>query len=286
MIWQLENPRFCVDINASGAELTRIWDRRQNREWLWQATPGVWNNSATQLFPVTGRLIHQGVWEGADFYALPDHGFLRHQTFTCVERCHDRLTLEAMATDKTLSVWPWRWRIQVAFSLDDTGIRVCQRVFNDDVRPFWFSLGWHPGFSLPITRPGWQVEFVGKPVHGPFYTRDRTLVVPDNPPETWRFLLNAECFKSGAVYFGNSQEQRVIVRSPQGQIALTLETGMQGWLVLWGVPGSDLLCIEPLAGTTDDPEFQGQVMNKRGMRCLVPGECQCFETRVGFAVDE
>ncbi|WP_345768703.1 aldose epimerase [Citrobacter amalonaticus] len=286
MIWRLENPRFCVDINAIGAELARIWDRQQNREQLWQALPGVWNNSATQLFPVVGRLIHNGLWEGSEFCALPDHGFVRHQPFRCVERRSDWLRLEAKATAQTLSIWPWQWRMQVTFSLTETGVHLCQQVFNDDVHPFWYSLGWHPGFSLAVTQAGWQVEFVSQPAHGPFYTRDRTLAIPENPPETRCFPLAKDCFASGAVYFGNCQQQRVIVRSPQGRIALTLETGQQPWLALWGVTGSDLLCIEPLAGTTDDPRFSGLVVNKRGMQSLAPGECQLFETRVCFAVDE
>lgn len=284
--WQLENRRFHVDINSTGGELVRIWDRQQNVERLWRATSGIWNNSATQLFPVVGRLIHKGLWEVEHFYALPDHGFLRHQTFTCLAQKPDSLLIEAKATLQTLAVWPWQWRIQTAFTLHNEGISVSQQVFNDDVRPFWFSLGWHPGFSIPITRSGWQVEFANKPVHGPFYTRGRTLAIPEDPPETRRFPLTADGFTSGAVYFGHCQEQRVIVRSPEGRIALTLDTGQQTWLALWGVPGCDLLCIEPLAGTTDDPDFSGEVTRKRGMQSLAPGECQHFETRVCFAVDE
>lgn len=285
-VWRLENSRFQADINATGAELSRLWDRDTQRERIWQPVQRQWNNSATWLFPVVGRLIHDGVWQDGTFYSLPAHGFLRYQVFDCLESGSDQLLLEARATEETMAVWPWCWRIQIRFTLHDDGVSVNLQVFNDDTRPFWYACGWHPGFALPVaTQSGWKVHFGDDTVSGPFATHDRTLAIPLEVPCTSGFSLTADSFQHGAVYFGHSQQQRIYVHSPDDTLALTLETGDQAWLALWGIPGADLLCIEPMTSTTDDPAFDGQIQHKRGMRLLEPGCYQTFKVRVRFAVD-
>ena len=68
MEWRLENTRFRITVQAMGAELSLLWDSERQRNWMWRPLPGVWNNSATQLFPVVGQLIHNGLWQGERFF--------------------------------------------------------------------------------------------------------------------------------------------------------------------------------------------------------------------------
>lgn len=286
MAWLLENSHFRAQVSPTGGELSALWDKRKGKHLLWQPDKGIWNNSATQLFPVVGRLIHEGLWQGQRFLPLPAHGFLRHQVFRCLDAQDDQLLLEACETEATLACWPWRWRVQLAVKLLDDGIRISQTVCNPDETAFHYSLGWHPGFALPVaTQSGWQVRFDGESVTGPLFTRNRTLEIPENPPLSCEFPLTEHCFQDGAVYFGNCRQRRLDVCTPEGAPVLSVETGAQDWLALWGVPGADLLCIEPLAGTTDAPNFAGQMAHKRGMHRLMPGEQKTFETRIRFAVD-
>lgn len=285
-VWQLENDRYRVAVNATGGELSGIRDKLTAREWLWQPQPGVWNNSATQLFPMVGALVHEGVHVGGQFLPLPAHGFLRRQTFTCIEQSVNHLVLEARATSETLTVWPWCWRIQLQLTLHEDGLSVSQHVFNDDHQSFWYSIGWHPGFALPVaSETGWQVKFGEKAVRGPFPTRNRTLVTEGQAQTTMSFPLKEASFRDGAVYFGDCRQQHIRVCSPDGTTVMTVETAEHDWLALWGVPGTDLLCIEPLAGTTDAPDFDGHAENKRGIRQLAPGQSQVFSVRLRFAVD-
>lgn len=285
-VWTLENYRYQITVNAAGGELSQIRDKLTGREWLWKPAPGVWNNSATQLFPVVGALVHEGIWVAGQFLALPAHGFLRQQAFDCIENGLNRLLLEARATSDTFGVWPWHWRVQLRLRLHADGLSVTQHVFNDGDQPFWYSVGWHPGFALPVaSESGWYVQFGERAVRGPFPTRDRTLVT-DVPVQTASvFQLTRDAFSAGAVYFGDCRQQQVRVCSPGGQCVMMLETSEHDWLALWGIPSSDLLCIEPLAGTTDAPDFDGEIENKRGIRQLAPHHCQVFTVRLRFAVD-
>ena len=285
-VWQTENRRFQLRVASLGGEVCSLWDKQHQREWFWQNRQGVWNNSATQLFPVVGRLIHDGLWQGERFYPLPAHGFLRHQRFHLTDAPPDRLVLEASATPETLAVWPWKWRCSVQCELTGDGMTFSQTLFNEDVTPFWFSSGWHPGFALPVAdEPGWEIRFGGEQVTGPWPTQDRTLYVSKNAEQTGTFLLTETSFSHGAVYFGDCQNRSIRVCSPQGKTVLEMETGEQEWLALWGVPGADLLCMEPLSGTTDAPDFSGQVSEKRGMQQLAPGQRRTFTSRLRFPLD-
>lgn len=286
MMWQLDNARFQVSINPRGAELTRLWDAQVQHNWMWQPQPDVWNNVATQLFPVVGRLILDGLWQGERFFPLPAHGFLRHHPFRCLEHSAARLVIEACDDDRSRAIWPFAWRMRMVWQLTADGLKIDWQVSNHDEERWGYSLGWHPGFAVPIaSEAGWQVRFSGGAPRGPFPTHQRLLTMIEEAPEVEIFPLTAQVFAAGAVYFSHMQHRQIAVCSPSGEPRIILETGDQPWLALWGVPGADLLCIEPLCGTTDAPDFDGQIDHKRGIRWLDPGQTHIHHVAVCFPAD-
>ena len=122
------------------------------------------------------------------------------------------------------------------------------------------------------------------PCRGPFLTSQRTLAIPQEPPSATLFALGPESFQHGAVYFALGDENRWAVCSPDGAEQIIF-TGNQPWLALWGVPGADLLCVEPLSGTTDDPRFDGQIAHKRGIQWLHAGAEQRHHLSLSFPAD-
>ena len=284
-MWILENECFTATVQAAGGELVSLWHKPTRTERLWQPQADVWNHTATQLFPVVGRLIQGGLWLDGQFWPLPAHGFLREQTFYCVTQTPDTLMLEACSSTQTRKQWPRHWRIRLVFVLEACGLTFHQTIVNDDSRTLPYSTGWHPGFARAVSScSGWWVEF-SPAVSGPYFTVNRTLKTDGGQRNVTRFALTGVCFAAGAVYFGDCQHRVIHVRAPDGALALTLETGEQPWLALWGVPGADLLCVEPLAGTTDAPDADGHTLNKRGVQYLNAGESQTFTVRLRFAVD-
>ena len=51
----LENDQLCVTISDHGAELSGIFDKKNDREILWNADPSHWKRHAPVLFPNVGR---------------------------------------------------------------------------------------------------------------------------------------------------------------------------------------------------------------------------------------
>lgn len=284
MEWCLENARLQMRVKDIGAELTLVWDKHHQRHWMWQPQPGIWNNSATQLFPVVGQLIHGGLWQGAHFFPLSAHGFLRQQRFHCLEHDATHLRLEAGDNDATREVWPFKWRIQIDWTLDEEGLNVVWTVSNEDNQSWGYSLGWHPGFALSVaSEPGWQVRF-NTPCRGPFPAVNRTLALPEKPVVTTVYNLQPHTFAEGAIYFAPGEGSQCVVVSPKGNAQIVFAASSP-WLALWGVPGVDLLCVEALAGTTDDPQFDGQVAQKRGFQWLHSGTQHRHWVSVRFPAD-
>lgn len=286
MTWQLENARFQVTINPTGAELTRLWDKYLQRNWMWQPQPGIWNNVATQLFPVVGQLIHRGLWQDERFFPLAAHGFMRHHPFRCCEQHATRLVIEACDNDSSRAVWPFAWRMRITWQLTDDGLEISWQVHNPGNERWGYSLGWHPGFALPVAREeGWFIRFSGGAPCGPFPTQQRTLIIDDDAPKVDIFPLTAQAFNAGAIYVAGMQHCQIAICSPSGEARIMLTTGDQPWLALWGVPGADLLCVEPLSGTTDAPDFDGQIAHKRGIRWLEPAQTHVHHLAMRFPAD-
>lgn len=284
--WTLENQRWRMTVSAEGAEIRQLTEKTVGREWLWKPDGEVWKSSAPLLFPVIGRLIHNGLWDDDNFYPLPAHGFLRHQPFTAQQHCAAMLRVICRATKQTLRSWPFLFSMQVTYQLLENGVRIHWRLTNEDTKPLCFSLGYHPGFALPLaTEPGWCVTFEKGCVTGPFYTRDRTLSLAQNVNEVRQFALTPDVFRGGAVYFAECAGSLVNVVSPAGKTVLQCQLTNQPWLALWGVPGADLLCIEPLSGTTDAPNASGQQRDKRGMQWLAAGGVYQQQLDMTFPAD-
>lgn len=270
--WTLENAGLQLRVASLGAEMVSLYSKSTGREWLWRPRKAVWQSVSPILFPVVGRLVRGGLWEDERFYPLPAHGFLRHLPFRRVKQSTDALSLLGCSNANTLAQWPFDFSFEAQWCLKTNGVQISYCVENTGERRFGFSLGSHPGFALPIVRrPGWRVVFSSPGVSGPFPTRDRTLEMRDCGGRVTVFALAPDTFKCGAVYFGDCRQQTLSVLSPDNETVLQMSTGEHPWLALWSVPGNDLLCIEPLDGTTDAPHFSGKLAQKRGIRWLEAG---------------
>ncbi|TKI03957.1 aldose epimerase family protein [Martelella alba] len=286
-ILTLDNRMLTLSVRLQGAEMCGLTENAagRSRHWLWRPGETGWQSSAPILFPIVGQLRHNGVYYAGQFWPLPAHGFLRRQPFTLVEQRKDRLRLCCSDSEETRRLWPFRWGLLVAFKLYDRQVCVTYRLTNRGDTPLWFSLGSHPGFALPIHRyPGWKIGFHSPACRGPWPTYRRTLAIAADAdtPRVSELPLSDETFRNGALYFSRAEQQRLDIIDPRGHTALRFNTGDHPWLALWSQPGADLLCIEPLFGTTDAPDANGQLQHKRGIQQLSAGDT--FYCRYSFTV--
>ena len=53
----IENSRLRVTVSSHGAELCSIYDKKAEREVIWNADPSCWNRHAPVLFPFVGKAL-------------------------------------------------------------------------------------------------------------------------------------------------------------------------------------------------------------------------------------
>ena len=56
-IFTLENEELLITVERHGAQLSRIYDKKADREILWSADPAVWNRHSLILFPFIGKSV-------------------------------------------------------------------------------------------------------------------------------------------------------------------------------------------------------------------------------------
>ena len=88
----LENDQLCVTISDHGAELSGIFDKKNDREILWNADPSHWKRHAPVLFPNVGRYYEDHCLINGKTYTSGQHGFARDMEFICVEETENSVT--------------------------------------------------------------------------------------------------------------------------------------------------------------------------------------------------
>ena len=80
-LFTLENDELLVTVARHGAELTRIYDKKADREVLWRAEPSVWDRHAPVLFPFVGKCYGGTYVHDGKEYSMTPHGFARDMDF-------------------------------------------------------------------------------------------------------------------------------------------------------------------------------------------------------------
>jgi galactose mutarotase-like enzyme len=288
---QLNSGRLRCTIALQGAELRSLLDVQARDEYIWQRDPLVWADSAPILFPVVGRLRGGAYLHDGQRYPMPIHGFARTAEFSVMESCPNSATLVLRESPETLACYPFRFVLQVAFTLEAHCLHVRYRVCNPGAVALPFSLGSHPGFRLPKARSGgWNLAFSDE--EEPLcYRLDGNLLEGNllaRAPEALELAggrhlqLTPDLFARDALIFKRIRSRHVRLQERNGRVRLSVATGGAPSLGLWSRPGADYICIEPWHGYDDDAETTEQLAGKPGIVVLPPG--QHFYTEYAICV--
>src|SRR5215472_3112286 len=124
----LSNGALSATVKADGAELCSLRNAA-GQEMLWQAEP-VWPRHAPVLFPIVGRLKNDELRYQGKSYRLTQHGFARDRRFAWLNRSATacRLVLHDDAESRTH--YPFAFRLEIAFTLDDDVLHTSFTVAN------------------------------------------------------------------------------------------------------------------------------------------------------------
>jgi len=258
-----------------GAE-ARSW-RIAGRDLLWPGDPAIWSDISPILYPVVGWTRNGEERVDGRTYKLGLHGFARFETFAVEASGSDfaRLTLRDNA--RTRAVYPFAFMLEIEYRLGPDALAIAIEVANPGEKRAPYACGLHPGFRWPLGaagREGALVQFEKNerpevPELAPGgLVRATTRPVPlcgrNLPLSDALFEHDALCFldcKSRSLAFIDASGASITMEYPDFQHA-----------AVWTRPYAPFVCLEAWTGYSDPDGFDGDLIDKPGMRVLEPGE--------------
>lgn len=264
-----------VEISPFGAEMQRITDEN-GLDLQWDGDPAIWHGRAPILFPVIG-LLEGGCYrlDGVS-YAMPKHGFARHSEFGIVAQDAQTLTFRLDATAETLAIYPFKFQLDVTFTVDEGSLTLAAVIRNLGDTAMPASFGFHPAFRWPLPygqpRSAHWIRFA-KAEPAPVRRIDTNgflLAQPQLTPVVGDTLtLRDDLFVADALIFDRLTSRSVTYGGAAGP---HLEVGFADFptLGVWTKPGADFICIEAWHGFSDPVGFDGDIRDKLGIFEVAP----------------
>ena len=288
-------------VSRVGAELIGLtWKHPRHGEipLLWrngqtEPPPKFWKSHAPVLFPIVGGIhgLKSTTSDGRQVWFKKQHGFARHSSFELVDLATNKrsesfaLKYRLNADKETLSMYPWRFVLDVVYELHPNQLVQSITVANADDRPMPFQLGWHPGFNTPFRHgekarcrlqlPPGQLTLLHNDEH--CYLTGTSEVIdnrgwPGSPvdfPFTEGKLDRTYMFDLSNV---PPAKRVVALFDPDGEIGVKVLFADYPHLGIWSDAGAPFICVEPWQGM-DDAAVPEPFDKKFGITLLPPGQC-------------
>lgn len=151
MDYIIENDLIKVTVTTFGAQVKSVVRKCDGVEHMWQADPAVWGYHAPILFPYCGRLLDgKLVAKGKTYESGSQHGFARTMEHEFVYQNKETLVLQITDTPETMAIWPYKFRLMSAFTIEGDVLHHTLTVENRDEAEMPFGIGYHPAFAIPF----------------------------------------------------------------------------------------------------------------------------------------
>jgi galactose mutarotase-like enzyme len=275
----IENEQLKAIINPKGAELTQLFHKGHQLDYLWNGDPAFWAKHSPVLFPIVGTLKNNTYFYKGAAYQLPRHGFAREKQFAVDEQTGDTVTFLLQADDSTRPVFPFEFDFRLKYTLYKNALAVAYEVVNTGKETMYFSVGAHPAFKMPLvdgtaytdyylqfdheeTAPRWPISKDGLIEITP---------VPLLEHSNW-LNLSKDLFLKDALVLKGMASSIVSLKSDKTEHGFQFDYPGFPFLGLWAFKNADFVCIEPWCGIADPVNASQQLEEKEGINTLAEGE--------------
>ncbi|HKJ49439.1 MAG TPA: hypothetical protein VJ973_10135, partial [Christiangramia sp.] len=209
---------------------------------------------------------------------VPKHGFIRHnKNIRLKEKSENQLVFVLLYSEETLAMYPFKFDIRIAFSLNNKSIEVGHHIINLDSKPIYYSLGGHPAFNIQL--------FENEKIEDYYLEFDRSLSLETHlltdqglvSSKTRKILQNDKkinltphIFDDDALIFRNISSKKVDLISKKNGRILSVEYKDFKNLGIWAKPAAPYVCIEPWLGIADFENKDRNLREKVDIETLNP----------------
>ena len=284
-LFTLENDELLVTVARRGAELTRIYDKKADREVLWCAEPSVWNRHAPVRFPFVGKCYEGAYVHDGKEYGMTPHGFARDMDFEPLLCDMDECWFRLKDTPETYEKYPFHFEVEIGHRLEGRTIEVMWKVANRDSGEMLFMMGGHPAFQVPEGKNiyDFTFEFNRRGCREGQFTDCLHYLAPNaNGYEKeelqgnlklseGRVPLTKGFFDTALTYMFDEAQVSSVSLMVDGSPYVTLECSDFPYLGIWTMEATHLfVCLEPWYGICASDGYKGELKDRRGIISL-PG---------------
>ena len=284
-LFTLENDELLVTVARHGAELTRIYDKKADREVLWRAEPSVWDRHAPVLFPFVGKCYEGAYVHDGKEYGMTPHGFARDMDFEPLLCDMDECWFRLKDTPETYEKYPFHFEVEIGHRLEGRTIEVMWKVANTDSGEMLFMMGGHPAFQVPEGKNiyDFTFEFNRRGCREGQFTDCLHYLAPNaNGYEKeelqgnlklseGRVPLTKGFFDTALTYMFDEAQVSSVSLMVDGSPYVTLECSDFPYLGIWTMEATHpFVCLEPWYGICASDGYKGELKDRRGIISL-PG---------------
>jgi galactose mutarotase-like enzyme len=257
-MFELENDKIQVTISSFGAELTKLYSKETNLDYLWNGNAKFWKRHAPILFPIVGKLKNHTYFINKKKFYLPQHGFARDLDFKLIHQSELEATFELLFSDKTLEIYPYKFKLLVSYNLDNNKLTTTYKVENLDNKPILFSIGGHPAFKCPLVKESsfsdYYIEFENE--ESPLlYSLNKVnglrIETPSKTELPKQLPISYDLFKDDALIYKNIKSNIISLKSTKHEHGLNFHFSDWEYFAFWTKKDAPFICFEPWMGAAD-----------------------------------
>ncbi|NLW29573.1 MAG: hypothetical protein GXY98_06755 [Erysipelothrix sp.] len=268
----IENEYLFLEVKTKGAEMTHLIVKNPEREFLFQPTETSWNRQAPHLFPIVGKLINNEYIYKQKTYPMGQHGFLRDQELTLVEKSDTHLRFIFVSNQETRKIYPFDFKFWVEYQLLKKGLKITYTIENFGDESMFFSVGSHPGFLLNLNIES-TITLIPKKKRKIYqYFNEKGLISDAQPLENTSFVVNQSSPLNDTFIYDNVE--KIVLENDE--IVIEMNCNQMDYLALWSALDvkteklSNMICIEPWLGMPDCTFSNQQLNEKKAITELKP----------------
>ena len=268
-------------VDTAGAQLMSL--KKEGGEYLWQRDPQWWPRCAPVLFPIVGNIRDDRADSAQGEIRFGRHGLARTCEFVTAETLEDRMTLSLSSTDETRAQFPYDFRLDMTYALEDGALEQRFTVTNTGAVTLPFVVGGHPAFNVPAPHTkgedfsDYRLVFAEPWTYASptidtstglidFQTRFSLVENSDTLPISHRL------FDVDTLIFEDVPARTVSLVGPSGH-GMRVDFDGFDYLGVWSAAGgAPFVAIEPWCGTATRTDEDDVFEHKQGMMFLEPGE--------------
>ncbi len=280
----LKNNNLVVIVSTLGAELKSI-RTADGTEHLHQPDK-FWQDQAPILFPICGTPVNGTIRVDGKEYAMDSHGFAKTCIFHILEQTEDSVTFELSSSLETKRIYPFDFKLELTYSLQDNVLNIRHKVVNESNRTMFFSIGYHEGFLCKNGLQDYEIHFEKNESTSPFVFETKKTPEAFLKIENGHSVLSMsdELFENAiTVVYENLDSSYVTLKEKNSEKDIRISFPGFDRLLIWSMPGSTFVCIEPWCGMAEY-ESPKDISCKPGIHSIHPNNIFEGEHKISFSI--